>query len=157
MLLWVIGVEFNDTCTVSGKGNVFRVIPRLHGWVYKTLRLSLLVVEHSVVVATARLNPMGSQFLIPVLWNLCSESVGHKLWTPTLVVRVRIPFGWNTYFLFNTDIVNFMWKTDEEEAKSIVLLIFWRCLNCQWMRDNGFGQKFLFRGSWNRIFFQPVF
>ena len=28
-----------------------------------------------------RLNPMGSQFLIPALWNLCSESVGSiKIW-----------------------------------------------------------------------------
>ena len=43
------------------------VIPRLYGWVYKTLRLSPLVVEHSVVVMSARLNPMGSQFSIPAL------------------------------------------------------------------------------------------
>ena len=34
--------------------------------------------------------------------------------------------------LFNSDIVNFVWKTDEGEAESIVLLIFdiWRCFNC---------------------------
>ena len=76
MLLWVIGVGFDNTCTVSAKWNVYRVIPRLYGWVYKTLRLfPLVVVEHSVVVVSARLNPMGSQFSIPVLWNLCSESV----------------------------------------------------------------------------------
>ena len=31
--------------------------------------------------------------------------------------------------LFNSDIVNFVWKADEGEAESIVLLIFvvWRC------------------------------
>ena len=33
-----------------------------------------------------------------------------------------LPLGRNTYVLFNTDIVNFVWKTDE--AGSIVLLIF---------------------------------
>ena len=34
--------------------------------VYKSSRLSPLVVEHSVVVMSVRLNPMGSQFSIPV-------------------------------------------------------------------------------------------
>ena len=58
---------FDNTCTISGKRNISRVIPRLYGWVYKTLRLSPLAVDHSVVVMSARLNPMGSQFLIPVL------------------------------------------------------------------------------------------
>ena len=48
-----------------------------------------------------------------------------------------ITVRWNTYVLFNTDIVNFAWKTDE--AESIVLLIFvlWRCLNLRWMRGGG--------------------
>ena len=49
----------------------------------KTLRLSPLALEHSVVVTTAgfqnqddpRLNPMGIQISFPVLLNLCSESV----------------------------------------------------------------------------------
>ena len=44
---------FDNNCTVSAKGNVSRVIPRFYGWVYKTLKLSPLVVEHSVVVMTA--------------------------------------------------------------------------------------------------------
>ena len=43
------------------------LFPRLYEWVYKTLRLSRLVVDHSVVVMSARLNPVGSQFSIPVL------------------------------------------------------------------------------------------
>ena len=50
---WVnhtLGVRFDDTCTVSGKRNVSKVIPRLYGSVYKTLRLSSLLVEHSVVL-----------------------------------------------------------------------------------------------------------
>ena len=62
-----MGVEFDNACTVSEKLNVSRVIPRLYGWVYKTLRLSQLLVEHSVVVMSTRLNPIGSQFSIPVL------------------------------------------------------------------------------------------
>ena len=37
---------------------------------------------------------------------------------------------WNTYLLFNTDFVSFMWKTDEEEVESIVffLIVFLRVL-----------------------------
>ena len=38
-----------------------------YGWVYKTLRLSSLVVDHSVMVTSARLNSVDSQFLISVL------------------------------------------------------------------------------------------
>ena len=44
--------------------------------------------------------------------------------TLILVVRVQLPLGWNTYLLFNSNIVNFVWKTDEGEAESIVLLVF---------------------------------
>ena len=40
MLLWVMGVGFENTCTVSGKWNVSRVVPKLYGWVCKILRLS---------------------------------------------------------------------------------------------------------------------
>ena len=36
-------------------------------WVYKTLRLSPLVLDHSVAVMSTRLNPVGSQFSILVL------------------------------------------------------------------------------------------
>ena len=119
MLLWVMGVGFDNTCAVSGKWNVSRAIPRLYGWVHQALRLSPLVVEHSVVTMGARLNPMVSQFSIPVLWNLYSESVGGTQ------LRTRHS---------DTDIVNFVSKSDEEEAESIVLLIFvlWWCLNRRW-------------------------
>ena len=70
-----------------------------------------------------------------------------QLRTSTLAVRVQLPLGWNTYVLFHTDIVNFVWKTDE--AESIVLLFFglWQCLNLRWMRGGGVVQKVLFRGS----------
>ena len=69
---------------------------------------------------------------------------------------------WNTYLNFNSDIVNFVWKTNEGEgrgAESIVLSIFvlWSCFTCQWERGCGLLQKVLFRASWNLIFFQPGF
>ena len=56
--------------------------------------------------------------------------------TTKLTVRVQLPVGWNTYLLSNSDIVNFVWKTDYGEAESIVLLIsaLWRCFNHRWMR-----------------------
>ena len=43
--------------------------------------------------------------------------------------------------LFDTNIVNFVWKTDDGEEESIVLLIFvlWWCLNFRWMRGGGSG------------------
>ena len=65
----------------------------------------------------------------------------NQLRTPTLAVRVQLPLGWNTYLVFNTNNVNFVWKTNEGEAESIVLLIFvlWRCLNCQWKTGSGVG------------------
>ena len=43
MLLWVMGVGFENACTVSGKWNVTRVTPRLYGWVYKILRLPTII------------------------------------------------------------------------------------------------------------------
>ena len=62
-------VGFENTCTVPGKWNVFRVISKLYGWVCKTFRGNPLVVEHRVVVMTAgsgqvdpKFNPMDSQF-----------------------------------------------------------------------------------------------
>ena len=45
MLLWMMAVGFENTCTVSGMLNVFRAIARLYGWVYKILRLLQLLVE----------------------------------------------------------------------------------------------------------------
>ena len=45
MLLWVMGVGFGNTYIVSWRWNVSRVIQILFGWVYKTLKLSPLVVN----------------------------------------------------------------------------------------------------------------
>ena len=44
--------------------------------------------------------------------------------SPTLVVRVQLPLEWHPYLLSNPDIGNFEWKTNEGEARSIILLIF---------------------------------
>ena len=76
-----------------------------------------------------------------------AKTVETQLRTPALAVRVQLPLEWNVYVLFNTDIVNFVWKTNE--AESIVLLIFvlWRCLNLRWMRGGGVRLQVLFRAS----------
>ena len=36
--------------------------------------------------------------------------------TPILVILVHLLLKWNTYLLFNSDILNFVWKTDEGEG-----------------------------------------
>ena len=60
-----------------------------------------------------------------------------------MAILVHLLLEWNTYLLFNSDIVNFVWKINEgmsggrrDGAESIVLLIFvlWLCFNCWWMR-----------------------
>ena len=53
ILLWVMGLGFENTCTVSEKQNISRVISVLYGWVYKILRLLITAVEHSIVVVAA--------------------------------------------------------------------------------------------------------
>ena len=44
--------------------------------------------------------------------------------TATLVVRVQLSLGWITYLLFSPNSVNFVWKTDEGKAESIVFCFF---------------------------------
>ena len=62
ILLWVIGVGFGNTCAISGKWNISRVVPRLYGWLYKILRLPFITTEDGVMVATARYQIGVSQF-----------------------------------------------------------------------------------------------
>ena len=45
MLLWVMAVGFENTCTVSGKSDISRVVPGLSGWVYKIFKTPQLLVE----------------------------------------------------------------------------------------------------------------
>ena len=74
--------------------------------------------------------------------------------TPVLAVRVQLPLGWDTYLLFNSDVVKFERRAYEREAESIILLIFvlWGCSNHQWVKGGVVFQKVLFRASWNCIF-----
>ena len=83
MLLQVMSVGFDETCTVSGKSNVSRVILRLYGWVYKTLRLSPLVVDHRVVVMSARLNPRVANFRCLFCEICVLNQWGHKILRPS--------------------------------------------------------------------------
>ena len=48
MLLWVMGVRFENTLTDSGKRNVTSVVSRHYEWVFKILRLPLLLFELQV-------------------------------------------------------------------------------------------------------------
>ena len=66
------------------------------------------------------------------------------------MVLVHLLLEWNNYLDFNSDIVNFVWKTDqrgEGGTESIVFLIFvpWCCFTCCWGRGCGLGQQVLFR------------
>ena len=66
-----------------------------------------------------------------------------------MAVLVQLRLEGNTYLIFNSDIVNFLWEIDEVETESIVSLIcvLSRCFNRQWMRICGVGLKLLFRAS----------
>ena len=57
------GVGFENICTVLGKWNISRVIPRLYGWVYKTWRFFPLADEHGVAVMTAGSQSRQSQIV----------------------------------------------------------------------------------------------
>ena len=103
-----------------------------------------------------RLYLKGSQFSVSVLLNLCSEQWQHKilrlyLRTPTPAVLVHLQLEWNTYLLFNSNIVNFVWKTDEGEVRGrkhfLKIFVPWRSFNHRWVRGCGLGQKVLFRAS----------
>ena len=107
-----------------------------------------------------RLNPVGSQFSIPVLLNLCSKSAGANIFEILVEyydngglssITVRMEYLFPFQFWYYELIV----KTNEGEADSIVLLIFvlWRYFNRRWVSSCGVGQEVVFKASWNRIFF----
>ena len=126
---------------VSGKWNVSRIIPKLHGWIYKALRLSLLAVQHIVEVMTpgsqsrrTQIESMGSQFSISVLLNLCSESVEAKSFeilvedsftcSPSSgTVRIESLFAFQFWYCGLCE------ENRQGEAESIVLivLVLWQC------------------------------
>ena len=79
---------------------------------------------------------------------MVAQNVETQLRTLTLAGLVQLPLGWNTVVLFNTDIVNFVWKTDEAESNVLLIFVLWRCSNLLWMRGGGgMVQKVLFRAS----------
>ena len=66
-------------------------------------------------------------------------------------ILVHLLLEWKTYLHFNSDIVNFVCKTNEGRgrgAENIALLVFvlWRCFT-RWLRGCGLGLKFSFRIS----------
>ena len=88
ILLWGVGVGFDNTCTISGKWNVSRVIPTLHEWVYKTLRLSPLMAEHSDYDCLFPIKTIPDWNLSVAIFNfyfmkfVFQISGGIKIWDP---------------------------------------------------------------------------
>ena len=73
--------------------------------------------------------PVKSQFLIPVLRNLCSEEVVIQiLWfqlrTPILADGVQLLLGSNTYLFFKSHIVNFAWETNVGRQETFCWFLF---------------------------------
>ena len=56
-------MRFDNTCTVSGKRNIPRVIPRLYGRVYKTLTLKDSFISESCIEIKIELNFYFHTFL----------------------------------------------------------------------------------------------
>ena len=69
VLLWVIGVGFKNTSTLSVKWNVTRIVSKLFGWVYIILSFPSLLVELQVpnFGDFQAACSMRDQFLIPAL------------------------------------------------------------------------------------------
>ena len=156
MLLWVMGVAFDNTCTVSGKWNTSRAIPRPYAWVYKTLRLSPLAVEHSVEVMAAgsqsrrsEIESYGSQFSIFVLSNLCLKSVVEENFEilvevsdnsgpSSIIVRKEYLFAFQVWYceLFVEN-----WWGETESIVWQFFAVLWCSFHRRWMRSCGMGQK----------------
>ena len=159
---------FDNTCTVSEKRNVSRVIPRLYGWVYKSLRLTPLVAEHRIVV-----NGCGFPIkTIPdwILWIGKARfpfgfriSGDIKFWDPvedsdtgglsSITVRMKPLFAFQ--FWYWELCVENQWGGGRKHC--LVIFVIWLCFNRRGMRGGGVGQKLLLRTSWNCIFFQLGF
>ena len=102
------------------------------------------MVEHSVMVMSARLNPMGSQFSILVLESVMALTVETQLRTPTNGGPSSITVRLEYLCAFQCSHCELcVWKTDEGEAESIVLLIFvlWSCLNLRWTKGGRVSRK----------------
>ena len=121
---WLVFVLLGVDATLSDgfdtvSGNWIRVLPRLYGRIYKTFRLSPLVVEQCCC---------GYECEFPIktisdwiLWVanfpfLFYESWGLRHWRSQFSYR-QVKILTNICLLFNSDIVIFVWKTDGGGAK----------------------------------------
>ena len=103
MILWVMGVGFENTCTVSEKWNVSRFIWRLYKWDYNMLTVPLIIAEDVqwLWLPITDLGDFsssifaGSQFSFSAL----PESFWSKLRTSTLEVQLHLLLGRKTYLL----------------------------------------------------------
>ena len=168
MLLWVMREFEKKWVMVWKKWDISRAILILYGWEYKTL-------QTFPISGWAYCSGCDCRFsikIIPewILWvanfqfrfyEICVQNQWRiKFWNPledsdtsepgSITVRMLS----NRYLFFNSDIMNFEWKADEGEAKSILLIFVLRwCFHCCQVRGGGMGQKVLFRATRNHIFF----
>ena len=75
MLLWVMGVGFENTCTVSEKCNFSRVVWRFYGWVYPISKLYLVLAGCSLVVVSVGYHAGGTKF------NSCWQLIFNSCFT----------------------------------------------------------------------------
>ena len=94
--------------------------------------------------------------LVNIIWSLI-YSYRNALQEYSLWIVNSI----NIYLLFNSDIVNFVLKTNgvaeggmgvEVQKALFCYFCFLGCSSCWWVNCGGVGQKVLFRTGWNHMF-----
>ena len=126
MLPWMMGVRFENTCTVSGKWNVIRVVPRLYRWYIKFSGSFPLLVElqvpiwetskQRVLCVTNFWFPFSeicvqNQWWYRILRFLRDSNTSAPSW---IAVKVMVMFMVREcLLLYDSGIVNFVWKTNE--------------------------------------------
>ena len=80
-----MGIGLKNFCTASGKWDIYKVVPRLFGWIRKNSNKTVLP-EFSLQVifvvsqpGKLRSNPSRKQFLFLLLWSLCSNPMEEKV------------------------------------------------------------------------------
>ena len=71
---------------------------------------------------------IDSQFSIPVFTKCMFKGSRVSSFVvlvegSTLVIWVQLPLGWHTCWLFKSDVVNFVWKTDQAEARKKLIFV----------------------------------
>ena len=137
ILFCVMGMEFENTCKVSGKWNISRFVSRLYGWVYKTfLEFLLYYLNCGFPVGGLPLSgfPIGGyNYGFPIRgtpaqilwvanfwssWNLkfvFRISGGMKFWDLSGGLRHWRQFDCRS----DRMLMNFAWKVDVGEIESI--------------------------------------